>query len=294
MKTDKKINVALLQLNAFLDSNKNFTKAKKALLRAKKMGADIALFPELWTIGYEACPNEETECRIWKNKSIWIGHEEYEKYAQLAKKVGVAILFTFLESDKRRSKFYNAAVLIDKNGKTILSYRKTHLVDKGWEAMFVGGEKFPVASLNTDKGEIKIGTMICYDREFPEVARILMLNGAELVLVPNACILEGNRIAQFQSRAFENMMGVAMTNYPKLAGRSVAFDGMRKKGEEYNPLLVMADNSENIFMAKFDIEKLRKYRESEIWGDAYRRPHLYNILTKNNPKAPFIRKDARR
>ena len=151
-----------------------------------------------------------------------------------------------LESNKQRTEFYNSATLVDKNGNTILHYRKTHMVDKGWESMLVAGEEFPVADLETSKGLVKVGIMICYDREFPEVARILMLEGAELILVPNACVLENNRIAQFQSRAFENMLGVAMANYPNLGGKSVAFDGMRKKGEEYDPLLVMGDGSNTI------------------------------------------------
>lgn len=295
MKDNTKVNVALLQLDASDDLNLNFEKAKKSLLRAKKMGADIALLPELWTIGYTACPETASELLIWKEKSIWEWHQEYKRYLELAKNVGIAIVFSFLESNKQRTKFYNTAVLIDNQGKIVIKYRKTHLVDKAWESMFVAGEKFPVGTLQiNDTKNVKIGLMICYDREFPEVARILMLNGAELVLVPNACIIEVNRIAQFQSRGFENMMGMAMTNYPQFGGKSVAFDGMRKKGEEYNPLLIMADDSEDIFIAKFDIETLRKYRESEIWGDAYRRPHLYKSLIKNSPKYPFKRKNARR
>jgi predicted amidohydrolase len=293
---DKKVNVALLQLSASNDLDENFAKAEKALRDVKEKGADIGLLPELWTIGYEACPDDEDENKNWKQKSIWPGHSEYDRYLRLAKNVGIAILVTFLESNKQRSEFYNTAVLIDSDGRDILKYRKTHLVDKGWESMFVAGEEFPVASLNTNKGAVKIGIMICYDREFPEVARMLMLNGAEIVLVPNACILESNRIAQFQCRGFENMIGVAMTNYPGSGfdGRSVAFDGMRKKGEDYDPLLVMADESESINIARFDIDKLREYREREIWGDAYRRPHIYGALTENNPKAPFKREDARR
>ncbi len=54
--------------------------------------------------------------------------------------------------------------------------------------------------------------MICYGREFPESARLLMLNGAELVLVPNACGLNARRIHQFQSRTYESAFAVAMTN----------------------------------------------------------------------------------
>lgn len=55
--------------------------------------------------------------------------------------------------------------------------------------------------------------MICYDREFPESARILMPKGAELILVPNACFLEHNRISQLRARAFENTVAVAVANY---------------------------------------------------------------------------------
>lgn len=292
MNDEFKIKVALLQLD--YDKENNFLHTKKALISAKEKGTDIALFPEMWTTGYKEFPSEESDVEAWKEKSIWIGNEEYSKYEDLAKQIGIAIVFTFLESNEQRTEFYNAATLIDKNGKTILHYRKTHMVDKGWESMLVAGEEFPVAELETDKGLVKVGVMICYDREFPEVARILMLNGAELILVPNACILENNRIAQFQSRGFENMLGVAMTNYPNLQGKSVAFDGMRKKGEEYNPLLVIADDSNDIFIAEFDVKKLREYREREIWGDAYRRPHLYKSLMIDNPKFPFKRNDARR
>ena len=70
-----------------------------------------------------------------------------------------------------------------------------------------------------------IGAMICYDREFPESARILMLKGAEIILTPNACDLEANRLGQFRARAYENMVGVAMANYaaPWQNGHSVAY-----------------------------------------------------------------------
>ena len=139
--------------------------------------------------------------------------------------------------------------------------------------------------------------MICYDREFPEAARILMLNGAEIVLVPNACNLDLNRLHQFQTRGFENMLGVAMTNYPipKYNGRSVAYNGMRMKGNNnYDPCIALANSEECIIYADFDLEVLRTYRETDIWGDAYRKPAKYQKLVENNPQPPFIRDNARR
>lgn len=77
---------------------------------------------------------------------------------------------------------------------------------------------------------VRVGAMICYDREFPESARLLMLQGAELILVPNACPMELNRLAQLRARSFDNMAAVATCNYPlgqpDCNGRSTVFDGV--------------------------------------------------------------------
>lgn len=72
--------------------------------------------------------------------------------------------------------------------------------------------------------------MICFDREFPESGRILMLKGAELVLVPNACPMEINRLSELRGCAFENMFAIATANYPSTKfdcnGHSTLFDGV--------------------------------------------------------------------
>ena len=111
--------------------------------------------------------------------------------------------------------------------------------------------------------------MICFDREFPESARILMLKGAELILTPNACELEANRIGQFRARAFENMLGVAMANYaiPQENGHSAAFDGIAfKETGSRDTCLVQADGHEGIYLAEFDLDMLRAYRAQRSLG----------------------------
>ena len=84
--------------------------------------------------------------------------------------------------------------------------------------------------LDTAVGPVRVGAMICFDREFPESARILMLNGAELILVPNACPMEINRLAQLRARAYENMTAIATCNYPDSMpgcnGNSTVFDSV--------------------------------------------------------------------
>ncbi len=291
-----KLKIALLQINPSDSVVENFNIAEIHVKKAKADGADIALLPELWNVGYTSPEKYPTGKIGWGKSAFLIGDSEFSKYKELAKSLEIAILLPFLETDNGGN-FYNSALLIDYTGTPILHYRKVHTVDKAWEILFKSGEDFLVADLNTKNGVVKIGCMICYDREFPETARILMLGGVEIILVPNACDLDNNRIAQFQTRAFENMVGVAMTNYPapKLNGRSTAFNGMRMKGDnDYDPLIVKATDKEGIWYADFDIDLLREYREREIWGDAYRKPRLYNDLVMDNPKPPFVRKNARR
>ena len=141
-----------------------------------------------------------------------------------------------------------------------------------------------------------IGAMICYDREFPESARILMLKGAEIILTPNACELEANRLGQFRARAYENMVGVAMANYaaPYQNGHSVAFDGIvcDADGNSRDTLVIEAGEAEGVYLAGFDLAALRAYRSRETWGNAFRRPHRYAPLTSLDVAEPFVRRDA--
>lgn len=142
------------------------------------------------------------------------------------------------------------------------------------------GEKFYVAELQYAKGSIKLGAMICMDREFCESARTLSLKEAELIIVPNSCplatddMLGDARLAGFRAIAYQELVGVAMTNYPapKNDGHSCAFDNLGKQ-------IVMADDREQMVIAEFNMEQLRKIRKEE-WacrGQPARRTGAYQI-----------------
>lgn len=105
--------------------------------------------------------------------------------------------------------------MFDRFVNNVLTYVKIHTCDFCDERRLSAGDDFYVADLNTEHGNVKIGAMICYDREFPESARVLMLKSAEIILVPNACPMEINRLSQLRARAYENMVGIATVNYPK-------------------------------------------------------------------------------
>ena len=110
--------------------------------------------------------------------------------------------------------------------------------------------------------------------------------------------MEINRLTQLRARAYENMLGVALANYPApgLNGHSVAYDGIAFADDESSrdTLVIEAGEAEGIYLATFDVERLRANRASEPWGNAYRRPRLYHKLIAEEVAEPFVRADATR
>lgn len=289
------IRIAFLQIAPTGSTEGNREKGITYCRKAKEAGADIALFPEMWSSGYQI-PED-----MGRLKALAVGKDsEFIRcYQELAKELHMAVGITFLEAYEPLPR--NSIVLFDRYGKEVYTYAKVHTCDFGDECRLTAGEDFYVADLDTEKGVVRVGSMICYDREFPESARILMLKGAEILLVPNACPMEINRISQLRGRAYENMVGIATVNYPDAQpdcnGHSTAFDGIAYRPQEpgsRDTLSMEADGSEGIFMADFPIDEIREYRSREVHGNAYRHPDKYKLLVAEEIREPFIRKDYRR
>lgn len=290
-----KLKIALLQLMPKGSLKDNMEKGIAACKEARKRGADIALFPEMWSNGYNIPENPD----ILKGEAIASDSEFVNAFQKLSKELKMAIGITYLEQHEPLPR--NTISLFDRNGKLVYRYAKVHTCDFGEEARLDSGDDFFVGDLETENGCIKVGSMICYDREFPESARILMLKGAELILVPNACPMELNRLSQLRGRAYENMLAIATCNYPAnqpdCNGHSTLFDGaayLPEFPEARDTCIFEAGEEEGIFMVELDVDMLRRYREHEVHGNAYRRPQKYGILLDETVKEPFVRNDARR
>lgn len=283
------LKIAFLQISPCGDERQNAIKGEKYCRIAKKKGADIALFPEMFSCGYNIASIPRKE---WNTVSE-DGQFLYT-FSNLARELEMAIGVTCLAAGMNGPQ--NALFLYDMHGGLALKYSKVHTCDFDVERYLARGEDFSVCTLNTSAGEIKVGAMICYDREFPESARILMLRGAELILVPNACPMEINRLSQLRSRAFENMTAIATCNYPSgvqdCNGHSTLFSGMA--WAEGDMCLLEAGEEEGLYLAELNLKEFRAYREEETMGNAYRRPSLYGELCSEAVKPPFVRKDARR
>ncbi len=289
------IRIAFLQIAPTGSTDGNMEKGQIYCRKAKESGADIALFPEMWSSGYQI-PEDLEQLR---SLAVPKDGEFVQCYRELARELDMAIGITFLEAFEPSPR--NTITLFDRHGKEMYTYTKVHTCDFGDECRLTAGEDFYVADLDTKKGVVKVGSMICYDREFPESARILMLKGAEILLVPNACPMEINRISQLRGRAYENMVGIATVNYPDTQpdcnGHSTAFDGIAYRPQDEgsrDTLFMEADESEGIFMADFPIDEIREYRSREVHGNAYRHPAKYKLLVAEEIREPFIRKDYRR
>lgn len=291
----KNLKVALLQLLPEETLEGNLLKGLEYCRKAKDIGADIALFPEMWNVGYSILEN----INDLKASSVSVDSAFVDSFGKLAKELNIAIGITFLEKYEPLPR--NTLCLFDQFGRKVLTYAKVHTCDFGDECRLTAGNDFSVTDLNTAQGNVKVGAMICYDREFPESARILMLKGAEIILVPNACPMEINRLSQLRARAYENMLGIATANYPKgkpdCNGHSSAFDGIAYRPNQTgsrDTLIIEAGEEEGIYIANFSIEEIRDYRSYEVHGNAYRHPQKYSILVSENIEDPFIRSDYRK
>lgn len=273
--------VALLQMVGSNQIDANLQKGERFCRNAQALGADLALFPEMWSVGYL-----ETSTEVWGDYNAMFQHaltiesEFVQHFVALARELSIAIAITFLEKDG--TSLYNTLLLIDRSGTIVLRYAKVHTCSFDIrEQPLTPGSEFKTVALETKNGQVNVGAMICFDREFPESARVLMLQGAEVILVPNAYNMIDSelgdlRVQQVRVRAFENMLGVAVANYaaPQCDGHSCAFTVA-------GSCVCMGEQEEQIVMADFDLKIIRGWQINEVWGEHHRRPSCYgNIVTK--------------
>lgn len=202
--------------------------------------------------------------------------------AELAKANRVHLVFGYpekaVDNDQTTTTYYNSAIFISAEGEVLLNYRKTHLWGPYEKKYFTPGSSLaPVVKI----GEVSVGLLICWDVEFPEPSRVLMLRGADLILVPTACMTSFAPEVTVRARAFENKLFVAYVNRAgeengsRFCGLSSVVtpngDCACKAGEESGELLFT------------DIEPKRAdYQESRDRDPIHleRRTELYRELTQ--------------
>lgn len=275
-----KFKVAILQMKSL---NRQYQKSSDIVIRmmkkASENGADILLLPEAFLTGYEL-PISNEEALADQNPYL-------DKICTAAAELNIGAVITAITKGAKKPQ--NSAYVVDKSGKVLMKYSKVHICDFSDEACLESGNSFQVC----DFCGIRLGIMICYDREYPESAIILMLKGAEIILVPNDCCAMKPRLCALSTRAYENMVGVAMANpNGENAGNSCAFSPIcwDDDGNCADNVLLMADDlTEDLFYAEFDMDKIRSYRENEMIGNTFRKVKAYGLLLNEKIEYPFIR-----
>ena len=227
MAEERRLQIAAFQGSA-VDGECNLPKMKEELSKAAAVGAELLIFPELFLTGYHV-PGEEMK-RLAEERD----GASFRELSRTARESNIAVLYGYPEVDRSSGApvYYNSAQLIDRDGTSLVNYRKTHLWidEEGYEKVFNPGNSL---SKVVKCCGVKIGVLICFDLEFPECARSLALDGAELVIIPTAisnCLPPdlSDRISSvvIPTRATENRVHVACVNHGggNFQGHSVCCD----------------------------------------------------------------------
>lgn len=192
--------ICIVQCQSLKGKQKNLYRARKILENAKNSSCDLVVFPELYITGYNL---EDI-----KSEAETIDGESIVYFKKLCKDLEVSVIFGFAR--KHDDKVFNTACCIDKNGKLVGYYDKTHLFGDE-NNYFDKGNEFKI--FNTSFA--KIGMLICYDIEFPEPSRFLSKQGVDFICCISANMKPYDNLHKMyiQTRAVENSTPVVYCNY---------------------------------------------------------------------------------
>ncbi len=220
------MHVALLQLAATTDSEHNRAAVRKRLERLDGSGVDLVVMPEgamhdFGETGHSLAGAAES-----------VDGPFVEMLADQARQLGATIVGHIFERSESGDLPYNTAVVIDPAGALVATYRKIHLYDSFG---FLESERLsagPTTPVAVDVGGVRLGLLTCYDLRFPEHARLLVDDGADVLVVPAAWVRgplkEDHWVTLLRARAIENtvyVLGAAQCG-PNYSGRSVVVDPM--------------------------------------------------------------------
>ena len=290
----RNVTVGAVQMQCSRDVMENLDTAEKFVRDAAKNGADIILLPELFERQYFC---QERRYDYYQFAKPTMKNDAVTRFMQVAKELSVVIPVSFYERDGNR--LFNSVAVIDADGSVLGVYRKTHIPDDHFYQetfYFVPGDT-GFRTWNTRFGCIGVG--ICWDQWFPETARSLALNGAELLFYPTAIgsepILQTDSMPHWtrtmQGHAAANLMPVIAANRigleevtptPENGGQtsSLRFYGSSFITDETGALLVQAPrDTATVLTQTFDLDALAQQRlEWGLFRD--RRPDRYTVMTE--------------
>ena len=287
----RKVKVSAIQIQVSNCLEDNLNKVETKIREAARNGANIILLPELFERQY-FCQERRYEYYAYAKETL--DNDAVKMALELSRELNILILVSFYELSGNST--YNTLAYVE-DGKLLGTYRKTHIPDDHYYQ-----EKFYFTPGNTgfkvfDTKYGRIGAGICWDQWFPETARCLALNGAELIFFPTAIGSEPILNVDSSSHWQRVMMGHAAANIvPVIAANrigletvepciengnqssSLNFYGSSFMTDERGEIVVSASrDKEEILYHEYDLDKIREDRLA--WGlFRDRRPDTYKIM----------------
>ena len=280
--------IAVAQFTGSRQWEDNIAAVERLAARGAEAGARIVCFHELASTVYLPFAEDRQLFALAEP----VSGPSVSAAREIARRNEQVLVYPFFERDGER--YYNTAVVFGPRGDTLLKYRKTsvpssRLLPGANEQWFFqpGDLGFPVAE--TPFG-IRLGVVICYDRNLPEPARCVALNGADLIVVPitTTTLVRPWWEIILRTRAVENIVYVAAPSRigeDKGGAPGAAYIGESLIVDPRGEILAHASaTEEDIVCADLDVEFLRRQRQQwTFFRD--RRPDLYGALSRPTPSS---------
>ena len=285
-----RVKVAALQSKFHSDKAPNVKRVKEQVREAASKGAQIILPSELFESHY-FCKEEKDE--HFSLAAPFEGNRTIAELSELAKELKVVLPISFFE--KAGHAYYNSIAIADADGRVLGLYRKSHIPDgPGYEEKFYfrGGD---TGFKTWATKYAKIGVGICWDQWYPECARAMMLQGAEILFYPTAIGSEPEAPDLDTKDLWQRaMIGHAVSNVvPVVASNRTGTEGSQTfYGHSFiashrgDMLQEMGRDNEGVIVAELDLDLIAKHRASfGFFRD--RRPDLYRPLLTADGSTPI-------
>ncbi len=284
------LTVAAIQTSYGEDMTANIAKTEGLVREAAGRGAQAILPSELFQGPYFCVSQEE---RWFDTAYPWAEHPCVTAMQALAAELGVAIPVSIFEREGPH--YFNSMVMVDADGKALGVYRKSHIPDgPGYQEKYYfrpGDTGFKV--WNTRVGRLGVG--ICWDQWYPETARAMMLQGAEVLFYPTAIGSEPHDKELDTAEPWRRaMQGHAVSNVvPVVGANRTGHEQVTEAGQTFYGSSFIADHrgdlveafgrdDEGVLVHSFDLDYIDRHRAA--WGFFRdRRTDLYGELAKPRP-----------
>ena len=277
----RRLTVAVLQAAFSNDMMANISKVGSLIRQAREQGADVVLPPELFSGPYFCKTQDEA---YFAAAYPWREHPALLELSPLAEALGVVIPVSIFEREGPHT--YNSLIVLDTDGAPLGVYRKSHIPDgPGYQEKFYfrpGDTGFRV--WDTQKGKIGVG--VCWDQWFPEAARIMALQGAEVLLYPTAIGAEPQDPSldtaprwrrAMQGHAVSNVIPVGAANRIGDEGGQVFYGTSFICDQTGEVTADLGRTEEGVIVSSFDLDAIETERSA--WGFFRdRRTDLYGPL----------------